>query len=100
LCLPSVDRLEAFGIAQLEAMACGKPVVSTDLPTGVRLVNRAGETGLLVPPGDPAALAEAITGLLRDPDLRERLGQAARERVSREVSVGRLVNKSSRIHSQ
>ncbi len=100
LLLPSIDRREAFGIAQLEAMACGKPVVSSDLPTGVRLVNRDGETGLLVPPGNPEALAAAITRLLSDSALRARLGQTARERVIREFSVDRMVNQTSDVYSQ
>jgi glycosyltransferase involved in cell wall biosynthesis len=100
LVLPSIDRREAFGIAQLEAMACGKPVVSSDLPTGVRLVNRDGETGLLVPPGNPEALAAAITRLLSDSTLRTRLGQRARERVIREFSVDRMVNQTIEVYSQ
>jgi glycosyltransferase involved in cell wall biosynthesis len=100
LVLPSIDRREAFGIVQLEAMACGKPVVSSDLPTGVRLVNRHGETGLLVPPGNPEALAAAITRLLSDSTLRARLGQRARERVIREFSVDRMVNQTIEVYSQ
>jgi rhamnosyl/mannosyltransferase len=76
-CLPSHLRGEAFGLTQIEAMACGLPVVSTDLP-GVSEVNRAGETGLVAPPGDARALAEALGTLSRDETLRRQLGEAAR----------------------
>jgi len=85
-CLPSVSRLEAFGIVQLEAMASGVPVVSTRLTTGVVYVNRDGETGLLVPPNDAGALAAALKRLLGDEPLRRKLGQQARERVLREFT--------------
>jgi glycosyltransferase involved in cell wall biosynthesis len=88
--LPSTDRSEAFGIAQLEAMACGKPVVASDLPTGVRLVNRDGVTGMLVPPGDPDALAGALNELLEDEQLRAGLGKAARLRVEQEFTAERM----------
>lgn len=80
-CLPSVERSEAFGIVQLEAMACGKPVVSTDLDTGVPYVNQDEETGVVVPPEDVSALESAISSLLDNPNLREEYGQKARERV-------------------
>ena len=98
LVLPSLDRREAFGIVQLEAMACRKPVVSSDLLTGVRLVNRDGETGFLVPPGDHVALANAISRLLGDADLRARLGQAARERVIRQFSADRMVDETAEVY--
>ncbi|MEY4538004.1 MAG: hypothetical protein RL171_2155, partial [Pseudomonadota bacterium] len=76
-CLPSVEQSEAFGLVQLEAMACGKPVVCTQLNNGVNVVNQAGVTGLAVPVRDAAAMAEALNTLLNDGALRSKLGQQA-----------------------
>lgn len=78
---PSVERSEAFGISMLEAQVCGKPIVATQLGTGVEYVNVHGRTGYNVPPRDPAALAEAVNALLADPALCRDLGTHARERV-------------------
>lgn len=66
-CLPSVQKTEAFGIVQIEAMSCGKPVVATNIPgSGVSWVNKDGFSGLNVPPADPEALAGAIREITRD----------------------------------
>ena len=77
-CLPSVEQSEAFGLVQLEAMACGKPVVCTQLNNGVNVVNQAGVTGLAVPVRDAAAMAEALNTLLNDDALRSKLGRQAK----------------------
>ncbi len=78
-CLPSVTSAEAFGMVLLEAMACGKPLVTTALPTGVSAVNRENETGLIVPPGDVGELREALQALLSDRARAQRLGEKGRE---------------------
>jgi len=78
--LPSSERSEAYGLSMVEALACGKPAVSTRLGTGVEFVNVDGETGINVEPRDPQALADAINRLLGDDTLRERLGVRARAR--------------------
>ncbi len=79
-CLPSVERSEAFGIVQVEAMASGKPVVCCELHNGVTWVNQDGVTGLVVPPAEPAALATALRRLQDEPGLRATLGAQARRR--------------------
>jgi rhamnosyl/mannosyltransferase len=82
LVLPSTLRSEAFGMVQTEAMACGIPVISTALPTGVPWVNASGISGLVIPPGDAAALTEALMKL-DDPDLHSFLAEGALKRANR-----------------
>lgn len=78
---PSTEITEAFGVSQLEAMLVGAPVVASDLPTGVTDVAVHDETALLVPPGDPHALALAIRDLLDHRATASRLSASARGRV-------------------
>lgn len=90
LVLPSDRRSEAYGMVQLEAMACGTPVISTDLPTGVPWVNRHMKTGLVVPPGDATALAGAVTRIRNDGPLRQTLSRGALERAETTFDSQRL----------
>jgi rhamnosyl/mannosyltransferase len=90
LVLPSISRAEAFGYVQLEAMAAGKPVISTDVPGGVSWVNQHERTGLVVPAGDEDALRTAIEQVSRDPALQAKFGAAGRARVEAEFTLDRL----------
>ena len=90
--LPSVTRQEAFGVVQLEAMAAGRPVVSTSLGTGVGWVNRDGETGYVVPPRDARALREALGRLLGNPELRKSMGEAAAKRMRSAFTLERMID--------
>jgi glycosyltransferase involved in cell wall biosynthesis len=77
----------------LEAASCGRPIIASDMP-GCRDVVRHGETGLLVPPGDVAALAAAIRALAADPALRARMGAAGRARVVAEFGETRIAQQT------
>ena len=80
LVLPSHLRSEAFGMVLVEASMCGRPMISCEIGTGTSFVNKHGETGLVVPPGSPERLREAMFSLLADADRAEEMGQAARRR--------------------
>jgi lipopolysaccharide/colanic/teichoic acid biosynthesis glycosyltransferase len=92
--LPSVTRAETFGLVQLEAMARAKPVISTRLATGVPWVNVDGITGIVVSPGDSEGLAGALQTLAGDPELRARLGRAARARFEQEFTRERMTGRT------
>ncbi len=91
--LPSIERSEAFGIVQIEAMTAGLPLISTELGTGTSWVNVDGQTGLVVPPRDSTALATAINQLLANDDLRHGLGNSARARAQAEFSVATMIDR-------
>lgn len=90
---PSIMQSEAFGIVQLEAMKYGKPVINTNLDTGVNYVSIHNETGLNVEPKNSDELADAINKLLNDDNLRETLGQNAVKRVEEIFAIDQIKEK-------
>jgi glycosyltransferase involved in cell wall biosynthesis len=85
------SETEGCSNSVLEAMAVGKPVVATDVGGNRELIDN-GETGFLVPFGDPKALSEAIIRLLRDPVLARMIGERAKERTIHRFSLENMVN--------
>lgn len=96
-CLAAMDiyvhpaLMEGFGIAMLEAMAMEKPIVASRVG-GIPEVVEDGVTGLLVPPGDPSALALALMRLLEEPHTRERMGRAGRERLETHFTAEQIMS--------
>jgi glycosyltransferase involved in cell wall biosynthesis len=93
----SASLSESFGIAMVEAMAGGVPVVAT-MTGGAREIIDAGKTGLLVPIGDEEALADAICELLDDSERRERLADDARRMVAERFSLERMVARTEQVY--
>lgn len=98
--LPSNARSEAYGIVLLEAMASGLPCITTELGTGTSWIVQDGVTGFVVPPLDPAALAQAINVLSGNMSLRQQFGQAALDRVRAEFSESTMVNRIIQLYQE
>ncbi|GIW67110.1 MAG: mannosyltransferase [Candidatus Parcubacteria bacterium] len=90
--LPSIQKSEAFGIVLLEAMACGKPVISTEIGTGTSWVNQDNITGFVVEPKNSKSLAAAINKLLNDKELYSKFSQNALNR-AKNLSLENFLNK-------
>jgi len=92
-CLPSTERSEAFGVVQIEAMAFGKPIISTSIKgSGVDWVNLNDVSGIIVPPKDTNKLAEAVTALLTDEEKYQWLSIGAKKRYEEEFTKDKMVN--------
>ncbi len=96
--LPSHLRAEAFGIVQLEAQAAGLPVVCTEIGTGTSYVTQHGQTGFVVPPAHPPALAQALDVLLANPALAQRMGQAGRTRAMQEFTHAHMLERVEQVY--
>ena len=93
---PSTNRAETWGIVQVEAMACGLPVICTELGTGTSFLNQHNVTGLVIEPNNSQVLQVAIQQLIDDPALRQRLGTAGQKRAhevfSRQAMVRQMLD--------
>lgn len=98
--MASTHNAEGFGIVQVEAMACGRPVVNTDLPTGVPEVSLDGETGFTAKAGDADSLANAISRLWNDPVQCKALGESAKKRAHSEFTESRMLGRLEEAYSK
>lgn len=98
--MPSISAAEAVGLVQIEAMAVGRPVINTSLPTAVPRIAREGREGLTVPPGSVDELAVAITRLLDEPGLAGRLGDAGSARACEMYQLKRFQDDNHRVYHE
>ena len=98
VCLPTTYK-EGLPRLLVEAGACGRPVVTTDIP-GCRMVVRNGENGQMIPPGDISALVASLKTLLDNPTLRQKMGARGREIVEQEFSVNTVIARTLDVYNQ
>jgi len=95
--LPSV--VEAFGIALIEAMACGKPVIATNVGPFPEII-KDGETGILIPVHSPIHLADAIINLAQDDEKRVKMGKKAKEDAENRFNISRVASDYLKIYNE
>ena len=96
---PSHLRSEAFGISLLEGAMYGKPMISSEIGTGTTFVNIGGETGLVVPPSDPAALRQAMRYLWEHPDEAAEMGKRAEARYWKLFTAEQMVRSYAELYN-
>ncbi|MFZ6768255.1 glycosyltransferase family 4 protein [Undibacterium sp. Di26W] len=100
LAFPSHLRSEAFGISLLEGAMFGKPMISSEIGTGTTYINVAGQTGLVVPPSDPAAFRQAMEYLLAHPQEAAQMGQCAQQRYTELFTADKMASNYARLYQQ
>lgn len=101
VCLPSLERTEAFGLVLLEAMGYAKPVVVSDIPgSGAPWLVRRAQNGILTPPGDSQALAIALSDLQAHPERRQQLGVAGAIALQQEFAIKPVALTINHIYGQ
>jgi rhamnosyl/mannosyltransferase len=99
--LSSIWKTEAFGIVQIEAMSCGKPVVATHIPeSGVDWVNKDGYSGINVEPQNPRAIADAIVSITQDSSKYSQFSRNARLRFEQNFTLDKMINQCIDIYKK
>lgn len=98
--LPSIVKSEAFGLVQIEAMAYEKPVINTNLPSGVPHVSLHGQTGLTVEPEDVQGLADAMNWMVEHPEERIEMGRKGRQRVKEEYQMSKMLDRLLKVYQE
>lgn len=99
LVLPTLTAAEGFGMVLIEANACGKPVIGSKIG-GIKYVIKDGETGLLVPAGDPKALAKAIRELLEDEELAKKMGLKGKKMVEKNYTWNKAAKMTEKAYRE
>jgi len=97
--LPSTTIAEGFGMVLIEGNACGRPVIGTKVG-GIQYIIRNGETGLLVPPKDSKALADAIIRLLQDEELSKKMGENGRRLVEEKYTWKKVAEITEKVYEE